>query len=333
VLKNLTLLKTTKIFFSFHSSIIVLINIYSDSSQLALKYLKDTKARINNVLVMAENFNIRDNLWNPNYPHHSIHSDLLFDIVDSLYLGLSEPTNHVSTRYSNNNQDSNSVLNLIFLRFGSEKLDNHSIHPKWCLVSDHAPLTITIPIFEEHIQIRKWAIIKDSDEEKNFVTELIKAFRDIDTNNLSNIDSFEDIVQLFAHTMKEIWEKNLKIVNITKQSKSWLNANCNRNLEKYRVTKHIKDWKQFKKTVKSTKWAFFDLKIQEITNKKQGLWELINWINKYKLSAIKAVKHNGYTCLKIKDLWQALYLSFNIAQNHQIDISVLDEIPNKYLMG
>ena len=86
-----------------NNSIFFLINIYLDSSQSALKYLKDTEANINNVLVMTGNFNIRDNLWDPNYPHHSIHSDLLFDIADLLYLGLSKPTNCVSTRYSNDN--------------------------------------------------------------------------------------------------------------------------------------------------------------------------------------------------------------------------------------
>ena len=37
-------------------------NIYSDSSQSALRYLKDTKVNILNFLVMTGDFNIRDNL-------------------------------------------------------------------------------------------------------------------------------------------------------------------------------------------------------------------------------------------------------------------------------
>ena len=46
------------VFFFNNGSIYFLINVYSDSSQTALKYLKNTEANINNVLVMAGDFNI-----------------------------------------------------------------------------------------------------------------------------------------------------------------------------------------------------------------------------------------------------------------------------------
>ena len=44
---------------------------------------------------------------------------------------------------------------------------------------------------------------------------------------------------------------------------------------------------------------------------------------------VKAIKYNGQPYLEIKDLWLALYLLFNIAQNWYIDIDILDEIPSK----
>ena len=141
----------------------------------------------------------------------------------------------------------------MFLRFRSEELNNHSINPDWWLASDYAPLTITILITEEHIQTKKRMIVKDSKEEKIFVNNLIKAIKDIDTSVLSKVNSLENAVSLIAHAIDESWEKNSKIINISKLSKSWWDINYSRDLEKYRSNKHIKDWKQFKKTVKYTK--------------------------------------------------------------------------------
>jgi len=68
-------------------------NIYSDSSQMALKYLKNTKANINNAFIMTGDFNIRDNIWDSLFPHYSVYNDTLIDIADSLnisYVSLTE---------------------------------------------------------------------------------------------------------------------------------------------------------------------------------------------------------------------------------------------------
>ena len=89
-------------FFVNCSLVYFLINVYLNSSQSALKYLKDTEVNINNILIMTGNFNIRDCSWNPNFLFHSIHKDIPLDIVDSFHLEMSELTNHIFTRYSNN---------------------------------------------------------------------------------------------------------------------------------------------------------------------------------------------------------------------------------------
>ena len=121
---------------------------------MALKYLKNTKVNINNVFIITRDFNIRDSFWDPNFPHHSSHRDTLSNIADSFHLELSKPTEFLSTRYSDNAQDLNSVLDLVFLCPNSPEHDNHCIYLDWRLISDHASITIDISILKEHIQTK-----------------------------------------------------------------------------------------------------------------------------------------------------------------------------------
>ena len=123
-------------------------NIYSDSSHSALKYLKDTEVDLCNFLIMMGNFNIRDSLWDSSFPHHLFINDDLIILADYFDLFLSIPTNQVPTRYTDNANELNLTIDLIFIQCDSSILNNHSIHPEWHLSSDHAPLTITIPISE-----------------------------------------------------------------------------------------------------------------------------------------------------------------------------------------
>lgn len=61
-------------------------------------------------------------------------------------------------------------------------------------------------------------------------------------------------------------------------------------------------------------------------NKKQGLWEFMNWVNKHKLPAIETIKYNNQPRLELDNFWQALHLSFNTVQFHNIDENILNEI-------
>ena len=120
-----------------------------------------------------------------------------------------------------NHQDSNLVINLMFLRPESLEHNNHTIYPDWRLTSDHALLTVDISIFEEHIQTRKWMLVKNSKEEEYFVKELMEAIKSLNMENIQSKKVLKQIIQLFASDTERIWYKHSKVVNITKYSKDW----------------------------------------------------------------------------------------------------------------
>jgi len=99
---------------------------------------------------------------------------------------------------------------------------------------------------------------------------------------------------------------------------------CSQSLNNYRASRSLENWKNFKKVVKNIKRSFFDAKIQEITNKRKGPWELMNWINRRKLPAIEAIKHNGSPYLSPESLWDTLHNTFNSTLYRQVDLDILN---------
>ena len=196
-------------------------NVYSDSSHSALKYFKDTKVNIDNVLIMIGDFNIRDSLWDLSFPFHSPISDNLIIIADSLNLTLSTPTNPCSTRYSDIAGEANSVIDLMFLHYGLSELNHHSILPESCLSSNHAPLFIDISIYEEVICTSKLLIPPKSNQETVFIEEIILNFKNLDISDIGDIEKLECIVNQLETIIDQAWKKNAKKLKISKHSKQW----------------------------------------------------------------------------------------------------------------
>ena len=223
------------------------------------------------------------------------------------------------------------VLDLIFLHSDSNKLNCHAIHPFWWLISNYVPLIITITIEEEHIMHTKLSLSKNSKQEKKFIKEVINVFKSLDTTSPVNCESLEQTVDSLATGIKQVWKSNTKRVKITKHSKIWWNNECRRFLNIYRESRSLEDWKYFKSIVKITKRAFFNSKIQKVTDKSCGPWELINWVNKRKLPAMEAINYDNQLCLFLDSLWNAFHSSFNTVLHHQVDINILNKIENKQL--
>ena len=198
-----------------------IMNVYSDSSHTALKYLKDTEVNIDNIVLMTGDFNIRDSLWDSSFPFHSSLSDDLIIIADSINLALSTPTNPCPTRYSDMAEESNSMIDLIFLQYGLSELDQHSILSDFQLSSDHAPLSIDIPIFEEIIQTSKLPLAPKSNQESTFIEDIILNFKSMDTFNIEDTEKLEWVVSQLRMIIDQAWTKNAKNSKISKHSKQW----------------------------------------------------------------------------------------------------------------
>ena len=173
-------------------------NVYSDSSHSTLKYLKDSKANIPNLLIMTGDFNIYDSIWDSSFPHYSSISDNLIIITDSFNLDLSILTDQVPTKYSDTISESNSVIDLMFLQSGLIELNNHSIHPDWQLTSEHVPLTVSILIAETNINSSKLSIMKNSEEEALFIKDISSIIKNLDVSDISDIDKLENVVNTLA---------------------------------------------------------------------------------------------------------------------------------------
>jgi len=118
------------------------------------------------------------------------------------------------------------VIDLIFLYPNLSELDNYMIHPEWRLLSDHMSLTVNIVIIEEHIQTKKCTIIKNSKEERNFITELIKIIKHLNTEQILSKEILEWVIQQFADNTERTWFKHSRNINITKCLKLWWNKEC-----------------------------------------------------------------------------------------------------------
>ena len=117
--------------------------------------------------------------------------------------------------------ESNSVIDLMFLQYGSSELDQHSILPDSQLSSNHTPLSIVIPIFEEIILTLKLSLAPKSDQENAFIEDIISNFKTMNMSNTEDTEKLEWVVNQLGSIIDQAWTKNAKKSKISKHSKQW----------------------------------------------------------------------------------------------------------------
>jgi len=95
---------------------------------------------------MTSDFDIRNSNWNSLFPYYSMHADCLLEIAESFNLEKFSPINLVPIKYTDNSNDSNSIIDLMFFRDYFERFNTHSILLDMESSSDHALLIADITI-------------------------------------------------------------------------------------------------------------------------------------------------------------------------------------------
>ena len=87
----------------------------------------------------------------------------------------------------------------MFLQNGSPELDSHHISPENWLSSDHALLSVEIPIIEEIFPLSKLMIPPKSNYEKAFIDKVISNFKSLNTNNMDDVIKFDRVVKRIGY--------------------------------------------------------------------------------------------------------------------------------------
>ena len=106
----------------------------------------------------------------------------------------------------------------MFLHSGSSKLNHHSLLPESRLLSNHASLSINIPIYKEVICTSKLLIPLKSDQETAFIEEIILNFKNLDMSDIGDMKKLECIVNQLGVIIDQAWTKNAKKSKISKHS-------------------------------------------------------------------------------------------------------------------
>ena len=80
---------------------------------------------------------------------------------------------------------------------------------------------VSIIIEEEFVQERKKTIIKNSEEEKEFINKLKVNISNMNITDILDSNTLEYLTQGFFSIAENIWNKYFKMPNITKCSKAW----------------------------------------------------------------------------------------------------------------
>jgi len=71
------------------------------------------------------------------------------------------------------------------------------------MLLDHIPITIKVSICKERILLSRCLLTKESNEEKQFIEDIILIIKNLNTSSISNAETLKEIVHRLVFKVEE----------------------------------------------------------------------------------------------------------------------------------
>jgi hypothetical protein len=288
-------------------------NVYSDTQHTAVQVLHEDLVALPRLHLMCGDFNIRHVSWDPNGPEVCVHADCLMAVCDALGLTLSSPVEEGPTHFPFNEALTPTVIDLMFVPAEVSLTMEHEIHPDLRGMSDHAPLTVTLPGPDSEVPVTRWSIQAGSDEEQAYLGEVLESLELLLTWEGQTVGEVDRVVEAISAAFLKAWESQAKETRRGKHSNGWWTQECSDSIAVYRASRDADDWADYRRVMHAAKRDFFEDRMNHVASINQCAWDLMAWMRKRNLPTYEAISYRGVPCNSLESLWEALDRSYNTA--------------------
>jgi hypothetical protein len=219
-----------------------IMNVYNDGKlNSAVCLLEENWTKFPCISLCGGDFNIQDSMWDDGLDPNQAHGTwflCLKDVMNNLEITYGYPTNQgMPTHIPNHPEQRQSVIDLIFATSSILELHDMNItilnNAASRLLSDHNPISLSIPFAEDKLKPGKEKINKWSEEEDKYVVEVVEHI-----DALVNVVRDIQMKEMLSGAMEGIgvildnaWKKYTHVGKLSRWGKKWWNEECAKELQ------------------------------------------------------------------------------------------------------
>jgi hypothetical protein len=242
-----------------------LLNTYSDEHGSAIRYIEDNLEVFPDLGYMGGDFNCPSSHWDATVLCKHPMATRLMECATSLNMERVAPPSGRVTHLPYNAALRGSILDLVFLPIYRGYTADLTIGDKG--EPDHFPLLLDVPL-KVFWPEGKMSIKADSEEEADFLGEVIISLGQIQIPDIMSADHTQAVAQAISKVFDSAWTHHARAKQACACSKSWWDADCNWAKASAMTSDLPADWMAFKRAMRIAKHKHFDECIDEIAHTK-----------------------------------------------------------------